>query len=148
MRRHLNRHMIRGNIGKDPKIKALRNGGIKASFGVATTVSWKDKSTGEWREKTEWHQCEAWEFLAERVAKWFRKGLYVAVEGAVEEHKWNGKDGAQEMRVIRVTDCSLMEKIDAPEPLETTDGQPATPAPDSSGEPDSSAVTEDDDLPF
>jgi len=146
MRRCENEHRIRGFMGNDPKIKELRGGGIKVSFSVATKVSWKDKDTGEWKDKTEWHQCEGWDFIAERVAKWFRKGYYVVVEGPVETHTWK-KDGIDhEMRVIRVDNCSLCEKLPFPEPLEgyvkPEEGAP----PDFGG--NGGSVDEDTDLPF
>ena len=146
MRKHLNEHSIRGHMGGDPKFKQLKGDGRKCSFAVATTVSWKSKKDNEWHEKTTWHQCEAWDFLADRVMKWFRKGMYVNVIGNVETHQWT-KDGVEnEMRVIRVQDCSLNEKIDVPAPLEGMEpagGEAPTDSPDGGGEP-----CDDDGLPF
>lgn len=63
MRRCENEHRIRGFLGKDPKFKLLKGDGRKAAFSVATSSSYKNKA-GEWLEKTEWHQCEAWDFIA------------------------------------------------------------------------------------
>jgi len=61
---------------------------------VATTESWKDKNTGEWQEKTEWHRVVAWRHLAERAERYLKKGKQVYVEGRLETRKWTGQDGA------------------------------------------------------
>ena len=89
----VNKVFIVGNIGRDPEIKYTQNNVPVANFSVATSESWKDKNTGEWQEKTEWHRIVAWRHLAERVEKYFRKGKQVYVEGKLETRKWTDKDG-------------------------------------------------------
>lgn len=110
MRKCKNHHELRGYIGKTPVFKVLKSGGKVARFSVATKISWKDKDSGEWKEKTEWHQVEAWNLLADRVEKWFERGDFVNVEGLVEHKKWT-KDGKEhQMTVIKATDLSSCDK--------------------------------------
>ena len=87
----VNEVRIIGNLGRDPEIKRMQDGTPVANFSVATTESWKDKN-GEWQEKTEWHRCAAWRWVAEKVEKSFAKGKQVYVEGRLETRQWD-KDG-------------------------------------------------------
>ena len=64
-----------------------------ANFSVATSESWKDKTSGEWQEKTEWHRIVAWRHLAERAERYLKKGKQVYIEGRIETRKWTGQDG-------------------------------------------------------
>ncbi len=89
----VNKVIIIGNLGRDPEIKYTQNNVPVANFSVATSESWKDKNTGEWQEKTEWHRIVAWRHLAERAEKYLRKGKQVYVEGKLETRKWQGQDG-------------------------------------------------------
>ena len=89
----VNKVIIIGNLGRDPEIKYTQSNVPVANFSVATTESWKDKQSGEWQEKTEWHRVVAWRFLAERAEKYLRKGKQVYVEGKLETRKWTGQDG-------------------------------------------------------
>ena len=90
----VNKVIIIGNLGRDPEIKYTQNGNVPvANFTVATTESWKDRNTGEWQEKTEWHRIVAWRHLAERAERYLRKGKQVYIEGKLETRKWTGQDG-------------------------------------------------------
>jgi single-strand DNA-binding protein len=89
----VNKVIIIGNLGRDPEIKYTQSNVPVANFSVATTESWKDKTSGEWQEKTEWHRIVAWRHLAERAEKYLRKGKQVYVEGRIETRKWTGQDG-------------------------------------------------------
>ncbi|PID79096.1 single-stranded DNA-binding protein [bacterium DOLZORAL124_64_63] len=89
----VNKVIIIGNLGRDPEIKYTQSQIPVANFSVATSESWKDKATGEWQEKTEWHRIVAWRHLAERAEKYLRKGKQVYVEGKLETRKWQGQDG-------------------------------------------------------
>jgi single-strand DNA-binding protein len=89
----VNKVIIIGNLGRDPEIKYTQNNVPVANFSVATSESWKDKNSGEWQEKTEWHRIVAWRHLAERAEKYLRKGKQVYVEGKLETRKWQGQDG-------------------------------------------------------
>ena len=90
----VNKVIIVGNLGKDPEIRSFQNGGRVASFSVATSETWKDKSSGERKERTEWHRVsilnEALVGIAERYLK---KGAKVYLEGQLETRKWTDKEG-------------------------------------------------------
>jgi single-strand DNA-binding protein len=89
----VNKCIIIGNLGRDPEIKYTQSNVPVANFSVATTESWKDKNSGEWQEKTEWHRIVAWRHLAERAERYLKKGKQVYIEGRIETRKWTGKDG-------------------------------------------------------
>ena len=89
----VNKVIIIGNLGRDPEIKYTQSNVPVANFSVATTESWKDKQSGEWQEKTEWHRVVAWRYLAEKAEKSLRKGKQVYIEGKLETRKWTGQDG-------------------------------------------------------
>lgn len=91
----VNKVIIIGNLGRDPEIKYTQSNVPVANFSVATTESWKDKNSGEWQEKTEWHRVVAWRHLAERAERYLRKGKQVYVEGRLETRKWQGQDGQE-----------------------------------------------------
>ncbi len=88
----LNRVTLVGNLGRDPEIRSLQSGGKVATFSVATSETWKDKS-GEKQEKTDWHNVVVWnEALVGLVEKYVKKGTKLLVEGKLETRKWE-KDG-------------------------------------------------------
>ncbi|MCP4574396.1 MAG: single-stranded DNA-binding protein [bacterium] len=89
----VNKVMLIGNLGRDPEVKYTQNNVPVANFTMATSESWKDKTTGEWQEKTEWHRVVAWRHLAERAERYLKKGKQVYVEGRLETRKWTGQDG-------------------------------------------------------
>jgi single-strand DNA-binding protein len=87
----VNQVTLMGYIGKDPEIKMTQGGQQVASFSVATTESWvKD---GKKEEKTEWHRCVAWGKTAENIAKFFKKGSGIFVQGKIQTRTWDGQDG-------------------------------------------------------
>lgn len=90
---YLSRTEIIGHLGKDPEIRHLGNGSAVASFSVATTDKWKDKASGEDKERTEWHRCVVWGKQATNAAEWLSKGSLVYVEGQNETRKWEDNDG-------------------------------------------------------
>ena len=92
----LNKVQLIGHLGKDPEIRSFQNGGKVASLTLATSESWKDKATGERKEKTEWHRVSIFnEGLVGVVEKYLKKGAKVYIEGALETRKWKDKDGAE-----------------------------------------------------
>lgn len=88
----LNKAIIIGRLGRDPETNYLQSGNAVANFSVATSESWKDKNTGEKKEKTEWHRVVAWGRLAEICGEYLRKGSLVYIEGKIETREWE-KDG-------------------------------------------------------
>lgn len=88
----INKVIIVGNLGRDPEIRYMSDGTAVTNFSVATSDTWKDKQTGEKREKTEWHRIVAWRQLGELCGKYLSKGRQVYVEGKLQTRSWE-KDG-------------------------------------------------------
>jgi single-strand DNA-binding protein len=90
----LNKVMLIGNLGQDPDIRSMQNGGRVCNLSIATSENWKDKNTGERREKTEWHRVVVFnEGLVGVVENYLKKGSKVFMEGQLETRKWQDKDG-------------------------------------------------------
>ncbi|MCG7492446.1 single-stranded DNA-binding protein [Thalassobius sp. Cn5-15] len=89
-----NRVIIAGNLGRDPEVRSFQNGGKVANLRVATSESWKDKQTGERREKTEWHSVAVFgEGVANFLERNAAKGSKVLIEGQLETRKWQDQNG-------------------------------------------------------
>ena len=92
----VNKVIIIGNLGRDPEIRTFQNGGRVANLSVATSESWRDRASGERKEKTEWHRVVIFnEKLVEVVEKYLRKGAKVYLEGQLETRKWTDQSGAE-----------------------------------------------------
>lgn len=90
----VNKAIILGNVGRDPEIKTLKSGEKVANFSIATSESWKDKATGERREKTDWHNIVVFNpNIVGVVEKYVRKGSKVYVEGAIKTREYEDRDG-------------------------------------------------------
>ena len=90
----VNKVILIGNLGKDPEIRSLGSGERVANLRIATTESWRDKASGERKEKTEWHSVVIFNENIIRVAEqYLKKGSSVYVEGALQTRKWQDKDG-------------------------------------------------------
>jgi len=90
----INKVIIVGNLGKDPEVRTFANGGKVCNFSVATSESWKDKQTGERKEKTEWHNISIFnEGLAGVAEKYLKKGSKVYLEGKLQTRKWQDQSG-------------------------------------------------------
>ena len=91
----LNRACILGNVGRDPEIRHTQSGAKVASFSIATSERWKDRTTGEEKEQTEWHRIVVWsEGLIGVIEKYIKKGAKVYVEGQLRTRKWQDQAGA------------------------------------------------------
>jgi single-strand DNA-binding protein len=88
----VNKVIIVGHLGRDPEIRYMQDGTAVASFSVATTETWKDKQSGEKKERTEWHRIVAWRQLGELCGKYLAKGRQVYIEGKLQTRSWE-KDG-------------------------------------------------------
>ncbi|MEP5485147.1 MAG: single-stranded DNA-binding protein, partial [Parasphingorhabdus sp.] len=85
----INKVIIVGNLGKDPEVRTFANGGKVCNFSVATSESWKDKQSGERKEKTEWHNISIYnEGLAGVAERYLKKGSKVYLEGKLQTRKW------------------------------------------------------------
>jgi single-strand DNA-binding protein len=92
----LNKAEIIGHLGKDPEIRSFQNGGRAAHLTVATSESWKDKTTGERKERTEWHRISITnDGLVGVVEKYLKKGAKLYIEGQLETRKWTDKEGEE-----------------------------------------------------
>ena len=90
----VNKVILIGNLGKDPEIKSFQNGGKIANFSIATSESWKDRMTGEKKERTEWHNIVInGEGLVGVVESYLHKGSKVYIEGSLRTRKWQDRDG-------------------------------------------------------
>src|SRR6201994_4119167 len=92
----VNKVILVGNLGKDPEVRRMTNGEPVVNLSLATSESWRDKASGERKEKTEWHRVVIFnKNLAEVAEKNLRKGSKVYLEGALQTRKWTDKDGAE-----------------------------------------------------
>lgn len=165
MSRSLNKVTLIGNVGGEPEVRTVGNGGRVATFSLATGRSWTDQS-GNKQEKTEWHKCVAWNGgrgtgLADVVEKYVRKGEKLYVEGEIEYRQYQDKEG-QTRYVTEIKVKELMLLGGRPGGMGGDDMEPrrAAPAPRaksaSAAAPSDSGFTdfpgalqdEDDDLPF
>ncbi|MEC5317338.1 single-stranded DNA-binding protein SSB1 [Brenneria populi subsp. brevivirga] len=92
--RGVNKVILIGNLGQDPEVRYMPNGGAVANITLATSESWRDKQTGEQKEKTEWHRVVLFGKLAEVAGEYLRKGSQVYIEGSLQTRKWTDQSGA------------------------------------------------------
>ena len=91
--RGINKVILVGNLGQDPEVRYMPNGNAVANFSVATSESWKDKQTGENRDRTEWHRVVVFGKLAEIAGEYVKKGTQVYLEGQLQTRKWQDQAG-------------------------------------------------------
>jgi single-strand DNA-binding protein len=92
----VNKVILIGNLGKDPEIRSMQDGKTIVNFSIATSENWKDKSSGESREKTEWHRVVIFnEHLAKVAQNYLKKGSKVYVEGQLQTRKWTDQSGVE-----------------------------------------------------
>ncbi|SES74536.1 single-stranded DNA-binding protein [Thorsellia anophelis] len=93
--RGVNKVILLGNLGQDPEVRFMQNGDPVATLTVATSESWRDKQTGETRDKTEWHRVVIFGKLAEIAQQYLKKGSQVYLEGALQTRKWQDQQGIE-----------------------------------------------------
>ncbi len=107
----LNRVMLIGNLGKDPEVRRTQDGRPIANLSLATSQSWRDKTTGERKEKTEWHRVVIFnEGLAKVAEQYLRKGAKIYVEGALQTRKWTDQAGVDKYStevILQGFQCTL-----------------------------------------
>jgi single-strand DNA-binding protein len=103
----VNKVILIGRLGKDPEVRNLDNGAVVANFSIATSESYKDRTTGEKKEVTEWHNIVLWRGLAEIAQKYLRKGDMVFIEGKLRTRSWE-KDGVTRYTTEVVADNMTM----------------------------------------
>lgn len=131
----LNKVMVIGNLGSEPETRFTPSGKAVANLSVATAETWTDKSSGEQKERTEWHRIVAFGRTAEVVGEYLRKGSKVYIEGKLQTSKWQDRDGNDRYTTEIVTDRMVM-----------LNGRTARPASRPSEKPPADEF--DDDLPF
>ncbi|ECA1950132.1 single-stranded DNA-binding protein [Salmonella enterica subsp. enterica serovar Virchow] len=93
--RGVNKVILIGNLGQDPEVRYMPNGGAVANLSLATSDTWRDKSTGEQKERTEWHRVVLYGKLAEVASEYLRKGSQVYIEGELRTRKWTDQGGQE-----------------------------------------------------
>jgi single-strand DNA-binding protein len=113
----VNRAILIGRLGQDPEVKHLPSGDAVANVSLATSETWKDKQTGDKKERTEWHRLVFFGRLAEIAGEYLRKGSMVYVEGQLQTRKWQSKDGKDNYTTeIKVREMQMLggKSDDAP----------------------------------
>jgi single-strand DNA-binding protein len=110
MARGVNKVILIGNLGVDPEVRYMPSGDAVTNVRIATTDTWRDKSSGEQREQTEWHSVVFFGKLAEIAGQYLRKGSKVYVEGSLRTRKWQGQDGQDRYTTeIRASDMQMLD---------------------------------------
>lgn len=142
----INKVILVGRLGQDPEVRYMPDGTAVTNFSIATSDEWKDKQTGEKKERTEWHRIVAWRGLGEICGKYLSKGRQVYVEGKLQTRSWE-KDGVTRYSTeIVATDVQFLGGMREEgaanarqgRPQSYDPGYPEPPMPD----------TRDDDIPF
>ena len=100
----VNKVILMGNLGRDPEVRYSPDGAAVCNVSIATTSSWKDKTSGERREETEWHRVVFYNRLAEIAGEYLKKGRPVYVEGRIKTRKWQNKEGVDQYTTEVVAD--------------------------------------------
>lgn len=146
----VNKVIILGNLGQDPTVRYSADGAAIANISVATSSSWKDKTTGERREETEWVRVVFYNRLAEIAGEYLKKGKPVYVEGRLKTRKWQNKEGVDQYTTEVIADSMQLlggrdEGSQAPAPQQR---QAPAPQPQAQRQPAESLADMDDDIPF
>jgi single-strand DNA-binding protein len=148
MARGINKVILVGNLGADPETRYMPSGSAVTNLSIATSESWKDKQTGEQKDRTEWHKVAMFNRLAEIAAEYLRKGSQVYIEGKLRTRKWQDKSGQDRWTTEIIADEMQM--------LGARGGSGGGAAPMSSGQdsgppgapPQAGPDDFDDDIPF
>ena len=155
----VNKVILIGNLGADPEVRRLNSGDQVVNFRMATTESWRDKASGERKERTEWHNVVVFnEGLVKVAEQYLRKGSKAFVEGELRTRKWTDQSGAERWTTEIVLSqfrgqLILLDKSDRPAPNEADYGSThSAGAPSGAGVPARGAAPPagdlDDDIPF
>ena len=140
----INKAILVGRLGSDPEVRYTPSGVAVANFNIATSEEWKDKDTGEKKERTEWHRIVAWSKLGEICGEYLSKGRQVYVEGRIQTRSWEDRDGNKRYTTeIVASDIQFLGGRDAGPGARSEGGAPA-----SSFESSPVQAPEDDDIPF
>ena len=161
----INKVILVGNLGRDPETRYMPEGGAVTNVSIATTDTWKDKTSGEKKEATEWHRVVFFNRLAEIAGEYLKKGSQVYVEGRLRTRKWQDKEGLDKYTTEIVCDTMQMlggrqgmgggagdggaKGSERGEPAESRGGQPAEGRPAAGAKkPPGKFDDMEDDIPF
>jgi single-strand DNA-binding protein len=110
MARGINKVILVGNVGVDPEVRYMPNGNAVTTLSIATSESWKDKTTGEKQDRTEWHRVVCFNRLGEIAGEYVRKGSKLYVEGSLRTRKWQDQQGQDRFTTeIIATDIQMLD---------------------------------------
>lgn len=135
----VNKVILLGNLGKDPEVRYLEGGIAVANFTLATSETYKDRTSGERKSITEWHNVVVWRGLAEIAEKYLKKGSQVYIEGKLRSRQWQDKDGNNRYTTEIVADT--MQMVGKRDDNASNESTPSSPDIENNNE-------VDDDLPF
>ncbi len=161
MARGINKVILIGNVGGDPEVRYMPNGNAVTTLSIATSESWKDKTTGEKQDRTEWHRVVCFNRLGEIAGEYLRKGSKIYIEGSLRTRKWQDQQGQDRYTTeIVANDVQMLDSKGGGTASyeDFSQAQPATAAPqhNASNKPPAQAQKSaheafeelDDDIPF
>jgi len=137
----VNKVILIGRLGRDPEVRYTSDGTAVANFTIATSDEWKDKQTGEKRERTEWHRIIAWRRLGEICGEYLSKGRQVYIEGSLQTREWEDQEG-NKRRTTEVV-ASNMQMLGSREQTDSFSSEPR-----STDQGSTAKEPQEDDIPF
>jgi single-strand DNA-binding protein len=149
----VNKVILIGNLGRDPETRYMPNGEAVTNITLATTETWKDRTSGERQEKTEWHRVTFYRRLAEIAGEYLKKGSQVYIEGRIRTRKWQGQDGQDRYTTeIEANEMQMLgrrEGMGGGEGPRDSGGRPAARPAQSAPPPGNGGFNDvEDDIPF
>lgn len=148
MARGVNKVILIGNLGADPDVRQMPSGGAVTNVNLATSESWKDKQSGEQRERTEWHRVVFFNRLAEIAGEYLKKGSKIYIEGSLRTRKWE-KDGQDHYTTeIVASEMQMLDGQGGGQGGQQGGGQQQRPAQQAPAQKQGGMDQFDDDIPF
>lgn len=147
----INKVILVGNVGQDPEIRTTQDGREIANFSIATSESWKDKNTGEKKDKTEWHRVVVFsQGLVGIIKNYVKKGTKLYIEGALQTRKWTDNQGVEKSttEVVLQNYNSTLQILDARERNSSSDSYNSSNSKRSSNRDEVAVEENDDEVPF
>ena len=149
----VNKVIVLGNLGQDPTVRYSPDGAAVTNISIATTSSWKDKTSGEKREETEWHKVVFYNRLAEIAGEYLKKGKPVYVEGRLKTRKWQNKEGVDQYTTEVIAESMQLlggrdEGQAAPAQQQRPPAQRQAPAAQAQRQPSENLADMADEIPF
>ncbi|CAH0297209.1 single-stranded DNA-binding protein [bacteria symbiont BFo1 of Frankliniella occidentalis] len=147
--RGVNKVILVGNLGQDPEVRYMPNGGAVTNITIATSESWRDKTTGESKELTEWHRIVLFGKLAEIAGEYLHKGSQVYIEGQLRTRKWTDQSGQDKYTTeVVVNTGGTMQMLGGNRNAGSTPQQPVNNASQGPANADDIPPVDDDGIPF